>query len=137
MYVIVYRWRKMVITVLMFVYYVRSSCVICQRCLGPSYLFNRTSVSRKLNTLFIMGMRLWWLAPLTTICQLYRGGQFYWCRKPECSGKTTDLSQASHNMYRVHLAWPGFELATLVVIGTDCKSNHHTITTTTAHKYIM
>ena len=33
-------------------------------------------------------------------------------------------------------SWTGFELATLVVIGTDCtgscKSNHHTITTTTA-----
>jgi hypothetical protein len=39
-------------------------------------------------------------------------------------------------LYRVHLAWTGFELATLVVIGTDytgsCKSNYHTITTTTA-----
>jgi hypothetical protein len=34
------------------------------------------------------------------------------------------------------LAWTGFELTTLVVIGTDCigsyKSNYHTITTTTA-----
>jgi hypothetical protein len=34
------------------------------------------------------------------------------------------------------LPWPGFELTTLVVIGTDCtgscKSNYHTITTTTA-----
>jgi hypothetical protein len=34
----------------------------------------------------------------------------------------------SHNVYRVHLAWAGFELTTLVVIGTDCiggyKSNY-------------
>jgi hypothetical protein len=33
-------------------------------------------------------------------------------------------------LYRVHLAWAWFELATLVVIGTDCicsyKSNYHT-----------
>ena len=39
-------------------------------------------------------------------------------------------------LYRVHLAWASFKLATLVVIGTDCigsyKSNYHTITTTTA-----
>ena len=35
-------------------------------------------------------------------------------------------------IYRVHLAWAGSELTTLVVIGTDCtgsyKSNYHTIT---------
>jgi hypothetical protein len=42
---------------------------------------------------------------------------------------------ASHIMlYRAHLAWAGFELTTLVIIGTDCigsyKSNYHTIMTT-------
>ena len=39
-------------------------------------------------------------------------------------------------LYRVDLASPGFELTTLVVIGKDstesCKSNYHSITTTTA-----
>ena len=39
-------------------------------------------------------------------------------------------------LYRVHLAWAGFKLTTLVVIGTDCtgscKSNYHLIMTTTA-----
>jgi len=38
--------------------------------------------------------------------------------------------------YRVHLVWAGFKFTTSVVIGTDCKgsckSNYHTITTTTA-----
>jgi hypothetical protein len=42
-------------------------------------------------------------------------------------------------VYRVHLAWVGFDLTTLVVIGTDCicscKSNYHKITTTTARQY--
>jgi hypothetical protein len=38
-------------------------------------------------------------------------------------------------LYRVHPAWAGFELTTLVVTVTDCmvslKSNYHTIVTTT------
>ena len=41
----------------------------------------------------------------------------------------------------VHFAWAGFELTTLVVIGTDCicsyKSSYHTITTTMAPMSII
>jgi len=42
------------------------------------------------------------LSATSTICQLYRGGQFWW-RKPEDSEKTNDLSQVTDKPYHIML----------------------------------
>ena len=96
------------------------------------------SITVELGILNFNKLFLWCLMPLSTIFQLYRGGQIYWWRKTET---TTDLPQVTDKLYHVifspvRLAMNGVRTPTLVVIGTDCrgccKFNYHTTKAMTA-----
>jgi aspartyl-tRNA synthetase len=56
---------------------------------------------------------------LSTIFQLYRGGQFYWWRKPKYSEKTTNLPLVTDNLYHIML---------YQVIVEGLESAHHPFT---------
>ena len=76
----------------------------------------------------MVGLWLWCLMPLSTMFQLYHGGQLYWWKTPQYIEKTIGLPQVTEKLdlillHRVHLTRAGFEL------------QYHTIMTTTGFHY--
>ena len=112
-------------------------------CTGHDFHIATYKIDHYYEAVLQQGQKLSCLTLLSTILQSYRGGKFYWWRKPENPDKTTDLSQVtekktlSHHLVSLYnLTRIGVKLTSSVVIDTDCicnwKSNYPTITTTTA-----
>ena len=66
-----------------------------------------------------IGLGLWCLMPLSTIFQLYHGGQLYWLRNQITRRKSLTYRKSLTifiTLYWIQLAWAGFEFTMLVVI---------------------
>ena len=83
------------------------------------------------------------MSPLSTIFELYFGGQF-WLRKPEYLEKTTDMSQVTDKLYHIMLYQQYFSCSYIVAVSFIGGGNQstrrksptlsHNVVTSTPHR---